>query len=93
MFYLSECEVYNMMYFIEAAHVLKKYFQSYVIYKTFAHLLFDDNSNVTELLPSTCLSKQIVDNSYDNKCSQNQRFLLSHDIYIMLFQKFDISSI
>ena len=93
MFYQSECEVYNMMYFIEAAHVLKKYFQSYVIYKTFAHLLLDDNSDVADILPSTCLSKQIVDNNYDPKCLKNERFSMIHDIYYMLFQKFNISSV
>ena len=94
MFYSGETDMYNMMYYIEAGQILLKYFQSYMIYKIIAHLLLDDNNDVSPIMNNSCsLSDIIVEKKADeHDCSKNEKFILVKEIYDQYFQKFNEDS-
>ena len=94
MFYSAETDMYNMMYYVKAGQTLLKYFQSYIIYKIVAHMLLDDNDDVSPIMNNTCsLSDIIVEKKTDDQdCSKNERFILVKEIYNQYFNKFNEDS-
>ena len=94
MFYSDETDMYNMMYYVEAGQTLLKYFQSYVIYKIIAHMLLDDNNDVSPIMNNTCsLSDIIVEKKTDDQdCSKNERFILVKEIYNQYLNKLNEDS-